>query len=151
MKKKKVLLKNELSEVVFSNERLIVSKFNNKWMFEIGQDITFDIAEAVSILMKRFEKDDPIWKMEINDFFIENITPEKSLYWLTGGYKEWEKLENYKKPWYDCYLDFQEEFGFIVIQSVKRAKKLSDIRDNFSRYLNLPTLYNFAISKDLIR
>lgn len=151
MKKKKVLLKNELSEVVFSNERLIVSKFNNKWMFEIDQDITFDIAEAVSILMKIFEKDDPIWKMQINDFLIEDITPEKSLYWLTGGYKEWEKLENYKKPWYDCYLDFQEEFGFIVVQSVKRAKQLSDIRDSFIRYLNLPTLYNFAISKNLVR
>jgi hypothetical protein len=151
MKKKKVLIKNELSEIILDNERLTISKFKNKWMFEIDKDITNDIAEAVSILMKRFDNDNPIWEMDIYDFKTEDITPEKSLYWLTGGYKEWEKLENYKKPWYDCYLDFQQEFGLIVIDIIKDAKKLSDIRDGFRKYLNLPTLYEFALGKDLVR
>jgi hypothetical protein len=151
MKKKKVLIKNELSEIILDKERLTISKFKNKWMFEIDKDITNDIAEAVSILMKRFDNDNPIWEMDIYDFKTEDITPEKSLYWLTGGYKEWEKLENYKKPWYDCYLDFQQEFGLIVIDIIKDAKKLSDIRDGFRKYLNLPTLYEFALGKDLVR
>jgi hypothetical protein len=41
----------------------------------------------------------------------ENITPERSLFWLTGGDKEWRTMEYYNTPWCDCYLDFQTEFG----------------------------------------
>jgi hypothetical protein len=151
MKKKKVLLRNELSEVVFNNDRVVISNFADEWIFEIGNDITNDIAEAVSILIRRVDYNDPVWKMEVKNIIVENIIPEKSLFWLTGGYKEWEKLDNYSKPWHDCYLDFQEEFGFIVVRSIKRAKTLKDIRDNFLRYLNLPVLYDFAVSKNLVR
>jgi hypothetical protein len=151
MKKKKVLLRNELSQVVFNKNRVVISNFKDEWIFEIGDEITSDIAEAVSILMRRVDFVDSIWKTELKDIVLENITPEKSLFWLTGGYKEWENLENYTKPWYDCYLEFQEEFGFIIINIVKRAKTLRDIRDGFLKYLNLPVLYDFALSKDLVR
>ena len=34
---------------------------------------------------------------------------------------------------------------------VKKSKTLLDIRNAFVKYLNLPVLYNFAISKNLIR
>lgn len=151
MRKKKVLLRNELSEVIFNDDRVLISKFGEDWIFEVGNEITSDIAEAVSILMRKIDYNDPVWKMEVKDVIIENITPEKSLFWLTGGYKEWEDLQNYNKPWHDCYLDFQEEFGFIIVRSVKRAKTLKDIRDSFLKYLNLPVLYDFAVSKELIR
>lgn len=151
MRKKKVLLRNELSEVVFNNDRVVISNFGDEWIFEIGNEITNDIAEAVSILMRRLDFNDPVWKTEVKNVLVENIIPEKSLFWLTGGYKEWNKLDNYKKPWSDCYLDFQEEFGFLIIRSVRRAKNLKDIRDSFLRYLNLPVLYDFAVSKDLVR
>jgi hypothetical protein len=46
-------------------------------------------------------------KLEIST---ENITPERSLFWLTGGDKEWRTMEYYNTPWCDCYLD-QTEFG----------------------------------------
>lgn len=151
MKKKKVLLRNELSDIVFNDDRVVISNFGQEWIFEIGNDITDDMAEAVSILMRRVDFNDAIWKTEVKDIIVENIIPEKTLFWLTGGYKEWEKLENYNKSWHDCYLDFQEEFGFIVVRSVKKAKTLKDIRDSFLRYLNLPVLYDFAVSKSLIR
>jgi hypothetical protein len=109
-----------------------------------------DIAEAVSILMRR-DIDENIWQMEIGDIDIETVSPEKSLFWLTGGYNEWRTLENYNRPWCDCYLDFQEEFGFLVINIIRRSRTLMDIRNNFIKYLNLPVLYDFAISKDLVR
>ena len=80
-----------------------------------------------------------------------SITPEKSLFWLTGGYSEWRTLTHYNKPWCECYLEFQEEFGFLIVNIVKKSKTLSDIRNGFQKYLNLPTLYDFAISRDFIR
>lgn len=149
MKKKKVL-KNELSEVIFNKDSVFISKCDDGLIFEIGEEITSDIGEAVSILMRRIDYNDSIWEMDLNNILLDNITPEKSLFWLTGGYKEWEKLENYNKPWHECYLDFQEEFAFIVLRSIRTAKKLEDIRDNFLRYLNLPVLYDFAMSKNLV-
>jgi hypothetical protein len=150
MKRKKVLLKEQLSEVIYNNNKIVISKDDNRWCFEIGNEITMDIAEAVSILMRR-DIDENIWQMEIGDIDIETVSPEKSIFWLTGGYNEWRTLENYNRPWCDCYLDFQEEFGFLVINIIRRSRTLMDIRNNFIKYLNLPVLYDFAISKDLVR
>jgi hypothetical protein len=70
---------------------------------------------------------------------------------LCVGDAEWKSLEHYNTPWCDCYLDFQEEFGFLIVNIIKRAKNLDDIRKYFLEYLNLPTLYEFALSKNLVR
>ena len=101
--------------------------------------------------MRKVDWNDGIWDMELEDINIDNITPEKSLFWLTGGYVEWRTLENYNKPWCDCYLDFQEEFGMLIFNIVKRNKKLKEIRNNYYKYLNLPILYDFALSKNMIK
>ena len=131
---------------------LKVTKEENNTFFEIGDEITSDVAEAVSILMRKIEWNDPIWNMELGKNIIyENITPENSLFWLSGGYSEWRTLSHYNKPWRECYLDFQEEFGFLIINIVKRSKNLGDIRNGFVKYLNLPVLYNFAISKNMVK
>lgn len=151
MRKKKLLLENEPSKKIFSDGKVKISKNDNGWFFEIGKEITQDLAEAVSIMMREVDFRNDIWNLEVECIDINQIVPEKSLFWLTGGYHEWRSLEHYNKPWCDCYLDFQEEFGFIIINTIKRSKKLSDIRDNFLKYLNLPTLYDFAVSKDLIK
>lgn len=151
MKRKKDLLKDELSDVFFVDGKATISKDETGWFFEVGKDATTDIAEATSILMRNFSDSHSIWKTEVRDVKIEDISPEKSLFWLTGGYKEWRSLEHYNRPWCDCYLDFQEEFGFLIINIVKRSKTLGDIRDGFLRYLNLPILYDYAVSKNLVR
>ena len=39
MRKKKVLLKNELSEIVFIDRKVKVSKNDTEWFFEIGNRI----------------------------------------------------------------------------------------------------------------
>jgi hypothetical protein len=151
MKKRKVDLESKGSQNIYSDEIITISKESDEYFFEIGTEMTNDIAEAVSILMRKSEFNSNIWDLELKDVFTENITPEKALFWLTGGYTEWRTLEHYNKPWSECYLDFQEEFGMIIINIVKKSKSLKDIRNNFIKYLNLPTLYEFSISKNMIR
>jgi hypothetical protein len=102
-------------------------------------------------MMRVCKPDDSAWDIEVNNTNIENISPEKSLFWLTGGTQEWINLENYNRPWCDCYLDFQEEFGFMIIKIIKDSKKLSEVRDGFIKYLNLPVIYDFAMSKNLLK
>lgn len=149
--KRKRILSEELSETIFNDNNFIINKSNDNLYFEIGDEITSDIAEAVSILMRRIDFNDPIWKTEVKNIDTHSISPEKSLFWLTGGYKEWESMKNYKKPWNECYLDFQEEFGFLIMNAIRRSKRLKDIRDYFIKYVNLPVLYDFAVSKDIVK
>jgi hypothetical protein len=151
MKKKKIVLESKRSNDDYVNDVVRINKSNNEYFFEIGTEITEDIAEAISILMRKVDWNDSIWENDLKSINTDLITPEKCLFWLTGGYTEWRTLENYNKPWCDCYLDFQEEFGMMVVSIIKKSKKFKDIRDNFNKYLSLPTLYNFAVSKDMIR
>jgi hypothetical protein len=150
MKKRKVGLK-PIGKNIYNKGIVSVSREEKDYFFEIGKELTSDVAEAVAILMRNLDFNEAIWDLEINDIVYENITPEKSLFWLTGGYIEWRTLENYSKPWCDCYLDFQEEFGFLILNIVKKSKTLKDIRENFLKYLNLPILYDFALSKNMIK
>lgn len=151
MKKRKDLLEKIGTKTIFTDKTRKISIEGNKWFFEIGKELTTDIAEAVSLLIRECDSNDQVWEVEIKDINTEDITPEKSLYWLTGGYKEWKSLENYNRPWCDCYLDFQEEFGFTILTSVNKSKTLGDIRKYFIENLNLPVLYDFALSRNLVR
>ncbi len=151
MRKRKTLLKHDLSNIIFSDNRVRVMKCSNEYYFEIGKELTSDLAEAVCILMRNFDSNHEIWNLEFQDFNSQNIVPEKSLFWLTGGYNEWIGLEHYRLPWQDCYLDFQEEFGLSIVNTVNKYKKLSEIRNVFLKNLNLPILYDFAISRNLIK
>ena len=152
MKKRKLALQTKGKNDIYHKVGIIrISKEENEYFFEIGSDVTSDVAEAVAMMMRKIDWDDPVWDLEINDFIIENTAPEKSLFWLSGGYNEWRTLENYNRPWCDCYLDFQEEFGYLIVNIIKRTKTLGGIKDNFIKHLNLPILYDFAISKNMIK
>jgi hypothetical protein len=149
MKRKKLLELSEKPEMIFSDQKIKITKSGGELIFEIGREITTDIAEGVSLMMKICDKNSKVWNLEITTD--EEITPAKCLYWLSGGIKEWKSLENYNKNWSECYLDFQEEFGMLILNIIKKSKRLSDIRDGFSKYLNLPILYEFAMSKNIIK
>jgi hypothetical protein len=151
MRKKKTLLKEIGTKIIYDDKTIIISREGNEWFFEIGKEMTTDLGEAVSLLLRNCDASDEVWKTDIKEMNIDNISPEKSLYWLTGGEKEWKTLENYNRPWCDCYLDFQEEFGLLVISIIRRSKTLEDMRKHFIEYLNLPVLYDFALSKKLLR
>ena len=151
MKRRKLALKSVGKNDVYNSGIVRVTKEEGTYFFEIGSELTSDVAEAVALLMRKVDWNDSLWDMEIEDAKTDEITPEKALFWLTGGYTEWRTLENYNKPWCDCYLDFQEEFGMLIFNIAKRNKKLRDIRNNYYKYLSLPILYDFAISKKMIR
>ena len=151
MRKRKTLLKEIGTKIIYDDNTTIISREGNEWFFEIGKEMTTDLGEAVSLLLRNCDASDEVWKTDIKEINIDNISPEKSLYWLTGGEKEWKTLEHYNRPWCDCYLDFQEEFGLLVISIIKRSKTLEDMRKHFIEYLNLPVLYDFALSKKLLR
>ena len=151
MRKKKTLLKEIGTKIIYDNNTIIISREGNEWFFEIGKELTTDLGEAVSLLLRNCDASDEVWKTDIKEMNIDNISPEKSLYWLTGGEREWKTLEKYNRPWCDCYLDFQEEFGLLVISIIKRSKTLEDMRKHFIEYLNLPVLYDFALSRKLLR
>jgi hypothetical protein len=118
--------------------------------FEIDDYITQDIAEAVAIMMRKDNIDKSIWSKEIK-IDVESMDSRKCLYWLSGGDNEWIKLHNYKKPWIDCDSFFLNEYDFVVRWVVKKSKKLEDIKNGFIEHLNLPILYEFALSKNIIR
>jgi hypothetical protein len=133
-----------------SNIVRISKEPTGKIYYEIGNEVTVDVAEAVAIMMRNQSDDSPIWKKEV-EFNLDEIEPQKSLYWLSGGDTEWITLQHYNQPWNKCYIDFQEEFGIIIMSILKRSKTLGDIKAGFFKYLNLPIIYDFVISKNLIR
>jgi uncharacterized ferritin-like protein (DUF455 family) len=85
MRKKKTLLERIGTKVIYNDNKIKISREGNEWFFEIGKELTTDLAEAVSILIRKYDKTNPIWNIELREIDIDSITPEKSLYWLTGG------------------------------------------------------------------
>lgn len=149
MAKKRFTRQND-RVITESNIVRISKEPTGKFYYEIGNEVTVDVAESVAIMMRIHLDDSSIWKKEI-EFNFDEIEPQKSLYWLSGGDNEWITLQNYNTPWNKCYIDFQEEFGIIIMSILKKSKTLGDIRTGFLKYLNLPIIYEFAISKNLIR
>ena len=145
MKRRREVICN--NTLLFGNNIVRITK-SKELLFEIKNEVTTDLAEAVAIMMRMDIKN--IWDIELEKDII-SIEPAKCLYWLSGGDKEWLTLDHYNKPWVNYYLQFQEEFGFMVIEIIKNAKAVGDIRDGFIKYLNLPTLYDFAISQEMVR
>lgn len=131
-----------------------ICKDDKDYFFEIDQEVTTDIGEAVAILMRNgldTWNNKEIWNTPIeNKIKTDEISPEKSLYWLTGGDDEWTSLDNYSKPWHQMALTFQEEYGMLIVMIISKAKTLGDIRDGFMKYLNLPTLYDFAVKNEMV-
>ena len=150
MKKRKIELKT-IGKNIYRGGKVSVYQEEGGYFFEIGKELTSDIGEAVAILLRSVDFSDSIWDLCVDDIDLGEISPDKSLFWLTGGYVEWRVLDNYSKPWSESMVDFVEEYGETVRLIIKRSKKLSDIRDGFVKYLNLPTLYEFALSKNLIK
>jgi hypothetical protein len=146
MKKKKVAIMRNFD--FWSDNLVKIDKEGDQYYFEIGNDITTDLAEAVAIMMMKYKNNGKFWDLELNiDYY--NITPEKSLYWLSGGDNEWQLMNNYKKSWMECSLEYQEEFGLRVISILKKSKTMKDIKNGFLKYLNLPVLYEFALEKEI--
>lgn len=145
-------MKKKITEKTYSYESpevIIVKESSGEFFFEVGNEITTDISEAVAIMINKISKNSEVWNLENN--FDKNIHPEKPIYWLTGGHKEWRSLEHYKKPWREYSPLFIEEYGNLVKRIIKKSKTLGEIRDNFLKYMNLSIIYEFALDKEMIK
>ena len=151
MKKKKVITKErDASIVIYGSDRIRVSKeLNGELFFEIENELTSDLSEAIAIIINKGIIDGNFWKTTFN-INMSNISPDKTLYWLSGGDREWITRTNYSKSWSDVYLSYQEEFGMVVFNIVNKSKTFGDIRKEFLKKLNLPTLYEFSLEKGFI-
>jgi hypothetical protein len=149
MGKKRFIKPTNVRTLTESDFILITEESNGQIFFEIGTEITTDIAEAVSILLRTPNVPESIWNrvLPIN---IDSIDTKKSLYWLSGGDNEWITLHNYKKPWTNCNFLYDEKYKNIIISILKKSKSLKDIRNGFIKQLNLNTLYEFALNERLV-
>jgi len=151
MGKKKFTKTNEIQSLLGNNSVNISEGSDNSLFFEVGENCTTDICEAVALFMRHGVTDNDIWEKDITkNLDLDSIDPRRALYWLSGGDDEWHKLEHYKRPWNECDLLFQEEFGIILLVIFKRSKKLKDIRSGFLKFLNLSVFYDFGLSKKII-
>ena len=152
MKRKKVITKErETSVVIYSSDKIRVSKeLNGELFFEIENEVTSDMSEAVAMSMSFGIKDELFFDTKFN-ININKISPDKALYWLTGGDTEWVVKKHYNKAWSDVYLTYQEEFGLQIINIFKKSNTIGDVRNGFIKHMNLPTLYEFSLSKGFIK
>ncbi len=152
MRKKRVITKEkETSVVIYDSERVKVSKeLNGELFFEIGYEITCDLSEAIAMSINYGIKDEKFFNTEFN-INTNNISPDKALYWLSGGDVEWATQKNYNKCWSEVYLTYQEEFGIQIINIIKKSKTIGEVRNGFIKYINLPILYEFSLNKGFIK
>jgi hypothetical protein len=102
-------------------------------------------------LTKNIKYDNEIWNTVIDKKLLNNISTVKTLYWLSGGDVEWNNGNHYNRPWSIYNVYFYKKYNRLVKNILKKSKTYGDIRDYFNKYLNLPILYDFALSKNMIK
>ena len=152
MKKKKVLTKErETSVMIYRSNKIRVSReLNGELFFEIENELTSDLSEAVAMVIN-LGIDDKLFFETTFNVNVENISPDKTLYWLSGGDREWVTKQHYSKSWADVYLSYQEEYGISIINIIKKSKTLGEVKNGFIKYFNLQTLYEFSLDKGFIK
>ena len=151
MGKRKFTKTNEIDYLLNSQSVEISEGVGNCLFFEIGDICTTDICEAVALMMRNNVTDPNTWNRDITKYLdLDHIDTKKCLYWLSGGDDEWQKRNFYKRPWNECDLLFQEEFGITVLVIYKKSKTLGEIKNGLLKFLNLPVFYEFALSRNLI-
>jgi hypothetical protein len=149
---KRKSIKTDKIDSVFDNYCVNITKgVDEHLFFEIGDIITSDVCESVALMMRYGVTDPNVWKMDMTKRVTQDsFDPRRCLYWLSGGDDEWKKREFYKRPWNECDLLFEEEFGFLIHMIVNKSKTLGDIKNGFNKFLNLPIFYEFCLNKNLI-
>jgi hypothetical protein len=147
MKRRRTIIQNE--KIIHESENLIISNCGKFTIFEIKQHTTFDLLEAV-VLMMRNSIDDKVFNLPI-DLFDININPEKSLYWLSGGDSDWVTNETYIDSWHNLYHEFCSEWCNTLHEIVKQSRTLGQLKDALLERLNFMCIYNWCISKGFVK
>jgi hypothetical protein len=99
----------------------VSKELNGELFFEIENELTADLSEAIAIAINKGIMDKEFWKITFN-VDINNIAPDKTLYWLSGGDVERKSKNHYNFNWSEVYLTFQEEFGLTIIKYNNKSK-----------------------------
>lgn len=158
-RKKRVIIDNEKGKVLYENETrdVIVYGDNGRLYFESTNTVleeefkSYDCAEGVAALMrlKTVFDDDKFWQLKVGNSKYD-VSPCRALYWLSGGNREWESNETYSYKWLEVNSIFEHNFRDDIYEIIENAETLQDIKEGFMKTLNLPVLYEFALSNDLI-
>jgi len=134
---------------IWTSKDINISFESNDYYFEIGDHVTTDISEAVSLMIRLTDWDDNLWNTKIKDINLYNTIPKNALYWMSGGDEEWMIEDNYIKSWNECCSEYQEEFGIPIMNILEKSETLKDVRDGFIKQLSLEILYEFALSRGI--
>lgn len=139
------------NQILFQNNIIRVSKEHDGISYyEIGSEITVDIIEAVSILLRiKNINNDSFWDLEIPKTSTLTINPENCLFWLSGGKEEWFKNDNYKLSWIDSCSLFREFFEKDIEIMLNNSKTFKDIKNYIIKNLNISIMYDFALRKGI--
>ncbi len=151
MKRKKVECDNQIMDNIILNDVSVFFGKENLIVFEIGNEVASDISEFIAILTKNIKYDNEIWNTVIDKKLLNNISTVKTLYWLSGGDVEWNNGNHYNRPWSIYNVYFYKKYNRLVKNILKKSKTYGDVRDYFNEYLNLPILYDFALSQNMIK
>lgn len=158
-RKKRVIIDNEKGTILYQNDTKDVTVYgdNGRLYFESSNPIleeefgSYDCGESVAALMrlKTVFDDEKFWNLKVGSSKYD-VNPERALYWLSGGNREWKTNDTYAYEWLEVHSIFEHKFRDIVYEIVENAETLKDIKEEFMNQLNLPVLYEFALSNDLI-
>ena len=136
----------------------IYKEANNTYYTESYNDnlnyfYTIDYLESVAALMKIKEMYDfdQLWDIVITDEMRDSVNFSKSLYWLTGGSREWDNGTTYNTNWNKCVDLFLEEYKLKLEKINKKCKTFRDVRDEFLINFNLPIIYEFSLNNGLVK
>ena len=130
---------------------IVIERTNDLLSFDIGRESTNDIAEAVVLLNKAINDNDPIWDIIISEKDRYNVEPIRCLYWLSGGDNEWETNKHYKKSWSVYYDIFNNKFKNKIMFIINNSNTLRDVKRKFEENFNLIQMYEFSIENGLIK
>jgi hypothetical protein len=139
MRDKKRTFEDEIQ--IKSNYSPTVTMEFGKLFFEIGIHLTDDVVEGVVLLMYAQKVPNDIWNIKLNKNL--EVSPIKSLYWITGGDSVWGINKNRITGWGICGGVFGDEFGDVIIDIVRNSVTLGDLRDGLiSRIMYIRTDIN---------
>jgi len=145
------------SQVIYSSDFLDIAVYDKKLCFqitihELKEHIqTFDVFEAVAAIISTSKKIEDIWSipLQLKDF--EDIRLGKALYWMSGGNNEWNSCIFYTKPWNECVDVLEDHFTLKITKNFKKCRTLEDVKDLLLKKCSLPLIYDFMLSKDLVK
>ncbi len=127
----------------------IVDELNGVLIYEIGNEITTDFVEAITIMMYDDKiNNDIIWNTLVNKDIEYDV--EKCLFWLSGGVKTWGS-KFYIVKWSDVYQLYVDNYSNIIIDIINKSKTFRDIKSEFIYKLSYLEFIDFGIKNKHIQ